>query len=162
MCSEMRLSRAEHPTFVGHKNSAARRSQHAGRSTSTRFGGSWAVSVMAGVKIIPPTLLVSDELRLDLGGRTLVSKLGPRPTPTMTSPCRTKQPATLFTGDLVFVRHVPVDDGSLRGFLAATDALAHMSATRVVPGHGPVIDDWPKALEAQRRYFERLLAMCGA
>jgi glyoxylase-like metal-dependent hydrolase (beta-lactamase superfamily II) len=42
--------------------------------------------------------------------------------------------------------------------LAATDALAHMSATRVVPGHGPVIDDWPKALAAQRRYFERLLA----
>ena len=65
---------------------------------------------------------------------------------------------TLFTGDLVFVQHVPVDDGSLRGLLAATDALAHMSATRVVPGHGPVIDDWPKALAAQRRYFERLLA----
>jgi glyoxylase-like metal-dependent hydrolase (beta-lactamase superfamily II) len=64
----------------------------------------------------------------------------------------------LFAGDLVVVRHVPVVDGSLRGLLAATDALANVPAARVVPGHGPVIEDWPQALAAQRRYLERLLA----
>jgi glyoxylase-like metal-dependent hydrolase (beta-lactamase superfamily II) len=53
---------------------------------------------------------------------------------------------------------VPVVDGSLRGLLAATAALARIPATRIVPGHGPVIDDWPQALAAQRRYLERLQA----
>jgi hypothetical protein len=51
---------------------------------------------------------------------------------------------------------VPVVDGSLRGFLAATDALSHMPAAKVIPGHGAVIEDWPAALGPQRRYLERL------
>ena len=34
--------------------------------------------------------------------------------------------------------------------------LARIPAKRVVPGHGPVIDDWPAALQDQRRYLERL------
>jgi hypothetical protein len=36
------------------------------------------------------------------------------------------------------------------------DMLAGIPARRVVPGHGPVIDDWPAALAAQRRYLMRL------
>ena len=36
------------------------------------------------------------------------------------------------------------------------DELARIPAKRVVPGHGPVIDDWPGALQDQRRYLERL------
>ena len=46
----------------------------------------------------------------------------------------------------------------LRGLLAVTDALAQMPASRVVPGHGPLIEAWPQGLAPQRRYFERLLA----
>jgi glyoxylase-like metal-dependent hydrolase (beta-lactamase superfamily II) len=63
---------------------------------------------------------------------------------------------TLFAGDLVVTQHVPVLDGRILGWLAAMDALARIPARRVVPGHGPVIDDWPAALAAQRRYLERL------
>ena len=59
-------------------------------------------------------------------------------------------------GDLVVTRHVPVLDGSILGWLAAMDGIARVPAKRVVPGHGPVIDDWPAALQDQRRYLERL------
>src|SRR5262249_56437127 len=53
-------------------------------------------------------------------------------------------------------RHIPVIDGSIRGWLAITDDLARLPAARVVPGHGPVTDDWHRALDEQRRYFQRL------
>jgi glyoxylase-like metal-dependent hydrolase (beta-lactamase superfamily II) len=63
---------------------------------------------------------------------------------------------TLFAGDLVVTQHVPVLDGSILGWLAATDEVALIPAKRVVPGHGPVIEGWPAALQAQRRYLEQL------
>ena len=45
--------------------------------------------------------------------------------------------------------HVPVLDGSILGWLTVMDDLALIPAKRVVPGHGPVIDDWPDALAAR-------------
>ena len=62
----------------------------------------------------------------------------------------------MFAGDLVVTQHVPVLDGSVLGWLAVMDELALIPARRVVPGHGPVIEDWPTALQAQRRYLEQL------
>ena len=68
---------------------------------------------------------------------------------------------TLFAGDLVFLQHIPVVDASLRGWLAATDALSRIPARQVVPGHGPVTE-WPLALASERRYLERLAQDCRA
>ena len=64
----------------------------------------------------------------------------------------------LFVGDLLFLQHVPVVDGSLLGFLAVADRLAAIPASRVVPGHGPMVAPWPAALEDQRAYLHRLTA----
>ena len=66
-----------------------------------------------------------------------------------------EQTRTLFAGDLVFLSHTPVLDGSLRGWLRVIDELAALPAQRVVPGHGPV-SEWPAALADQRRYLETL------
>ena len=64
----------------------------------------------------------------------------------------------LFSGDLLFLQHVPVVDGSLLGFLDVADRLAAIKATQVVAGHGPLPAPWPKALDDQRAYLMRLTA----
>ena len=66
-----------------------------------------------------------------------------------------EQTGTLFAGDLVFLTHTPVLDGSLRGWLRVIDELGTLPAQRVIPGHGPV-SEWPGALADQRRYLEIL------
>jgi glyoxylase-like metal-dependent hydrolase (beta-lactamase superfamily II) len=65
----------------------------------------------------------------------------------------------LFAGDLLFVQHVPVLDGSVIGWLKTIDDLARIPAARVVPGHGRV-SDWPDALAAERAYLQRLMSDC--
>ena len=62
---------------------------------------------------------------------------------------------TLFAGDLVFLAHTPVLDGSIRGWLVIDAELDALPAQRVVPGHGPV-SEWPAALADERRYLEDL------
>ena len=68
-----------------------------------------------------------------------------------------EQSKTLFAGDLVFLAHIPVMDGSIRGWLRVMGELSGQDASRVVPGHG-IVSDWPAALSDQRRYLETLAA----
>jgi glyoxylase-like metal-dependent hydrolase (beta-lactamase superfamily II) len=59
----------------------------------------------------------------------------------------------LFAGDLVFLDHVPVLDGSLTGWLSVLPRLSALPARLVVPGHGGQIAPWPSALDDERRYL---------
>ena len=112
---------------------------------------------MADVKIIAPTLPVEDERLLDLGGRILRIRSWRAAHTDNDVTVLDEATGTLFGGDLVFQRHIPVLDGSIKGWLAALDDLARIPAQRVVPGHGPVAA-WPAALEDERRYLARLAA----
>ena len=111
------------------------------------------------VKIVPPTLIVDEEVKLDLGHRSLIVK--PWPTSHTDNDLTVFDPTSgvLFAGDLLFVQHVPVLDGSVRGWLKTIEDLARIPATRVVPGHGGV-SDWPDALAAERTYLQRLESDC--
>lgn len=145
----------EGAVFVGHRNLPSALAAR-GRFYLDTFRRSMGEELMADVKIIPPTLLVDGEVRLDLGGRTLTLKAWRTAHTDHDLTVWDEASGTLFAGDLVVTQHVPVLDGSVLGWLAAIDELALIPARRVVPGHGPVIEGWPAALQAQRRYLEQL------
>lgn len=109
------------------------------------------------VKIVPPTILVSDTLTLDLGARRLILRAWPAGHSDSDVTVFDETSKTLFAGDLVFLRHIPVMDGSIRGWLGTIGELEKIPAQSVVPGHGPV-SDWPAALADERRYLTTLLA----
>jgi len=107
------------------------------------------------VRIVPPTLPVDGELKLDLGSRTLVLRAWPTAHSDSDLTVFDEKTKTLFAGDLVFLEHVPVMDGSVKGWLASLDELSALPAERVIPGHGAV-SAWPAALADERRYLETL------
>ena len=111
--------------------------------------------LISEVRIIPPTLLVDGTLKLNLGRRILILRVWPTAHSDSDLTVLDEQTRTLFAGDLVFLTHIPVLDGSIRGWLTVIDQLGAIPAHRVVPGHGSV-NNWPAALADERRYLERL------
>ncbi len=103
-------------------------------------------------------IAVSDTLTLDLGGRRLLLKAWPTAHTDNDLTVLDEAASLLLAGDLLFSRHVPTLDGSLRGWLALLPELARIPARQVVPGHGPAPLPWPDALADERRYLERLAA----
>jgi quinoprotein relay system zinc metallohydrolase 2 len=143
-------------TFVGHHNlpsALARRGIYYLRSYRDQLGE----DAIEAVRIVPPTLLVDAETTLDLGGRRLQLTAW---TPAAHTDCDLtvldEATGVLFAGDLVFLQHVPVVDGSLTGWLSVLTRLAQMPATIVVPGHGRLTAPWPQALDDERRYLSVL------
>jgi quinoprotein relay system zinc metallohydrolase 2 len=149
----------EGAVFVGHRNLPRALSERGPfyLNAFRRIMG----DVLDDVELVAPQRQIDDEERLDLGNRVLTLRAWRASHTDNDITLLDEVTQTLFSGDLVFLRHIPVVDGSLRGWLASLEPLARISAKRVIPGHGPVAP-WPLALENQRRYLERLAQDCRA
>ena len=103
------------------------------------------------------SLQVDQTLDLDLGDRVLTLTAWPTAHTDNDLSVLDRRTRTLFLSDLLFVQHMPVLDGNLRGWLAVMKQLAKLDVAVAVPGHGPASRDWPAALGAQQVYLEALL-----
>src|SRR3954466_8378415 len=137
--------------FVGHKN-LPRALAARGQFYLDAFRRSMGDELIGEVLLISPTILVDGERELDLGGRSLRVRAWPAAHSDNDLTVLDEQTGTLFAGDLVFLTHIPVLDGSIRGWLAVIGELDTIPAQRVVPGHGAV-SQWPAGLAAQRRHL---------
>ncbi|MGR8951492.1 MAG: quinoprotein relay system zinc metallohydrolase 2 [Gammaproteobacteria bacterium] len=141
--------------FVGHHN-LARAMAARGPFYLAKAKELLGIDLSAG-DIIPPGIAVEKELEIDLGGRIL--KL------TAHQPAHTDNDLsiydpltdTLWLADLLFLEHMPVIDGSLKGWLAEIEQLERHPYKTVIPGHGPIVTDWPQSLQPEKRYLQSLL-----
>ncbi|MFA5122428.1 quinoprotein relay system zinc metallohydrolase 2 [Zavarzinia sp.] len=115
-------------------------------------------AAFAGTKAVPPDMVVTAQITLDLGGRELLLEAWPTAHTNSDLTAFDRTTGTWFLGDLVFSGHVPALDGSLTGWLAVLDRLTVRPAARVVPGHGPATLPWPEGAAATRRYLAVLAA----
>lgn len=114
---------------------------------------------MTHADLVYPTLKIDpgQTIELDLGQRIIELTAWPTAHTDHDLTVFDRQTRTLLLGDLLFVTHLPVIDGSLRGWIAAMDRLAQMPVALAIPGHGAVGRDWPALLQPQRRYLDALL-----
>ncbi|HZP85394.1 MAG TPA: quinoprotein relay system zinc metallohydrolase 2 [Burkholderiales bacterium] len=107
-----------------------------------------------GSEVIAPTILVKDEMSLDIGNRELRLRAWPVAHTDNDLTVLDERTGTLWLSDLLFLQHTPVIDGSIIGFLKVLDGLARLRPTHFVAGHGRTDAPWPDALNDERRYLE--------
>lgn len=147
--------KADGVKFVGHHN-LARAMAARGPFYLAKAKELLGIDLTAG-DIIPPDIAVEKEFEVDLGGRIL--KL------TAHQPAHTDNDLsiydpltdTLWLADLLFLEHLPVIDGSLKGWLTEIEQLERHPYKTVIPGHGPIVTDWPQSLQPEKRYLQSLL-----
>jgi quinoprotein relay system zinc metallohydrolase 2 len=107
--------------------------------------------------LIFPDIAVKKHMAIDLGGRKLILTAHPTAHTDNDLTVLDKQTNTLWLSDLLFLEHLPVIDGSLKGWLRVLQGLEKQKYKTVIPGHGAIVTDWPTGLLAEQRYLQTLL-----
>lgn len=107
--------------------------------------------------IIPPDIAVNGSLTLDLGGRELVLTAHPSAHTDNDLSVYDKATDTLWLADLLFLEHIPVIDGSIKGWLSELERLEKNRYKLVIPGHGRLVKDWPASVQPQKAYLHGIL-----
>jgi quinoprotein relay system zinc metallohydrolase 2 len=143
------------PSFVGHAAlvDAMARSRE---FFVTEYAGDLDAPASAD-QVISPDRLVERALTLDLGGRRLLLRAWPKAHTDCDLTVYDDRTGTLWTGDLLFRERLPALDGSVTGWLAAIDELAHMKIKLAVPGHGPTTRNLAAAALPESRYLRSLV-----
>jgi quinoprotein relay system zinc metallohydrolase 2 len=144
----------DRPEYVGHARlaeSMRRRGPNYLRALLRDLG-----AAAQGSTLVLPTHSVASAERLELGGRSLSLRAWQTAHTDTDLTVFDETSGTLWLGDLLFVGHLPVVDGSLRGFIAVIDELKTVPAQRAIPGHGRA-GAWPVAITAEERYLKQLL-----
>lgn len=143
------------PQFIGHRNlprALGERGPHYLRRLHDDLG-----RAAEGTQLIGPSVTVDEVAELDLGERVLRLRAYPAAHTDTDLTVFDITSSVLWTGDLLFIERVPVIDGSLKGWLAASAELRKTDAALLVPGHGDPTVQWHAALDAQDRYLSTML-----
>jgi glyoxylase-like metal-dependent hydrolase (beta-lactamase superfamily II) len=133
------------------RNSSAAHAQSYLRALRRELG-----TLADGSEIVAPTLVVKTIKTLDLGDRKLVLRAWKTAHTNNDLTVYDEKSGTLWLADLLFVKCIPVIDGSVTGWLADIALIRQMNPRRVVPGHGPVDTPWRAALGAEEAYLAHL------
>lgn len=107
-------------------------------------------------QIVFPERTVASMVKLDIGGRVLTIRAHPSAHTDHDLSVVDSRTNTAFLGDLVFLEHLPVIDGSINGWIDELEQLSGVSMNYVVPGHGPPSTGWPAAAGPTLAYLTGL------
>ncbi len=146
--------RQDQAKFIGHKNLAraiaSRASFYLDRAEE-----------QLGIKLTAEDLIAPDKpvkkhMVIDLGGRKLTLTAYPTAHTDNDLTVYDQKTQTLWLSDLLFLEHIPVMDGSINGWITVMERLGKKNYPRVIPGHGPLVTDWPQAMYPQQTYLQTL------
>jgi quinoprotein relay system zinc metallohydrolase 2 len=145
---------ADHPQFVGSAALAEAEASH--EESYLRVLKRELGELADGSVIVPPTLTVSGNMKLDLGKRVLRLRTWKTAHTNNDLTVYDEASGTLIAGDLLFAGCIPVIDGAVLGWLDDIASMRAMNPRRIVPGHGPLDIRWREALDAEEAYLSHL------
>ena len=145
----------DQPKYIGHAKLPEAMERR--REVYMRNNAAWLGEAFAGSEIVKPTQTVSDILDIDLGGRHLLLTAWPPAHTQADLSALDSATSTLWAGDLLFIERTPSMDGDTLSWLKLIPKLKAIEAKRVIPGHGPVTENWHEAFDNQEHYFQILL-----
>ncbi len=112
--------------------------------------------VMQATAVAMPDRVIGQAEEIDLGGRIL--RLTSHPTAHTNNDLTVLDVAadTLWTGDLVFLEHVPALDGSINGWISVLEEMSQQDVGFIVPGHGRLVAPHPDGLGPILAYLTAL------